>query len=168
MRRDPCSSHRHRSPRGRIATLRIAPWLAGAAVLALAGAALGSAVLVAARVAHGPDRTRESLHGFPRDGRPALVVAGDASCGACRRAFADLDAAADLEAAGVRRVRHRRGLDGVVPPTWRRSLEGGLLPVYVLVDERGRALALRRGYLPPTVLREWVRVELLGEGGAFP
>jgi hypothetical protein len=124
--------------------------LASATLAALAvgatlreGSGTGSMVL---------DETRARLR-LPLDGRPVLVVAGDPSCGACRRAWEDLAEPVAWDSRGVH-VALRE--DGELSAAGMR-FPPGPIPIYALLDGEGRLLATTRGYLPPALLERWVR-----------
>ncbi|MFN8177996.1 MAG: hypothetical protein U0167_08710 [bacterium] len=143
-------------------------WLAGATLLA---AASGVALLaVATRLAAGATvRPTPSdlplgpagrrVAGLAEDGRPALLIVLDPSCGACEQARRDLAAepslglgSAGVAVAALPRARLEEA-ELRLPP--------GFYPAYLLFDGEGRPVAHRRGYGAPETVRGWASGALL-------
>ena len=140
-----------------------------AAGLALLGSAAGLGSETSAGVTRGDAAGLATsirvAAGLPDDGRPALVVVLDASCGACDTARDDLRGdGLGLEAAGVRVVSIERECLAAAGA----GLPPGFFPAYLLYDVDGQLLASRRGYASPEVVAVWVRDRLLSSPMVTP
>jgi hypothetical protein len=156
-------------------TTTLRTWLAGGTLL---GAAVGVAALAdATRLAAGASdrRTPTDLPlgaagrraaGLADDGRPALLIVLDPSCGACEEARSDLatDPSFGLGSAGVAVAPLPRARLGDAE----LRLPPGFFPAYLLFDGEGRPIARRRGYGSPETIRRWARAALLGPSKSSP
>lgn len=123
----------------------------------VAGVTRGDAAGLAASV--------RSAAGLPYDGRPALLVVLDPSCGACEAARDDLqEDGLGLEGAGV----HVASIERERLAAAGASLPPGFFPAYLLYDSDGQLLASRRGYASPEGVAVWVRDHLLSSPMVTP